>query len=94
MKSRKSPERKALEGLVRDCETYLVALDTIMENHHLPPIERGRRIAHCSNFLNLRVDAVRYGALGLDYRTDKPIKERVAYRARKFLAAQKQEVAP
>jgi hypothetical protein len=78
---KKTPERKALEKLVMDCETYLVALDLLMQNHKVSLLERGRRIAHLSNFLNLKVDLVRHGVLGIDFRQDKPLMQRVARRA-------------
>jgi hypothetical protein len=36
---KKTPERKALEKLVMDCETYLVALDLLMQNHKVSLLE-------------------------------------------------------
>jgi phosphoribosyl-ATP pyrophosphohydrolase len=90
---KKTPERKALEKLVMDCENYLVALDLLMRKPSVSLLERSRRIAHLSNFLNLQVDLVRYGVLGIDFRQDKPLTQRVARRAAKFLSDQKKAVA-
>jgi hypothetical protein len=74
-------DRKALESLIELCEDYLDVLDRVM----LQPstVKRGQDIAKLSNILNMGIDRIRYGHLGVDFRKDKPLKERVMARAKK-----------
>lgn len=60
--------RAALQTLSDNVLLFLDALDKAMAGPEGP--ERGKRIAHLSNQLDLVNDGVRYNALGVDFRKD------------------------
>jgi hypothetical protein len=60
--------RRELVRLTEGVGVYLAKLDAIMK---MPgTVERGKLIAKLSNDLEMLNDGVRYGALGIDFRTD------------------------
>ena len=62
--------REALEFLVESVRRHLEALDREMKAPSSN--ERGRRVAALCNALERAKDQVRYGALGIDFRTNAP----------------------
>ena len=79
---RKSKEYKALVELTQAVENYVYALDKIMSSEQ-SSIERGRKIGSLTASLCIANDQVRYFALGIDYRKDKQLKDRVEARLAK-----------
>lgn len=60
--------RKALEDLAATNLSFLTALGAEVKLPSTP--ERGRRISHLCNALDMATDRVRFFRLGVDYRTD------------------------
>lgn len=60
----------ALRGLVAAIEAHLTSLDAVMRDPSTP--ERGRKIAALANALDMAKDHVRFGVLGVDFRTGRP----------------------
>ena len=67
--SREKELEKALKGLVESVRVYLIGLDAEMNKPSSP--EHGGQIAKLSNALEMTKDLVRFGALGIDFRTGK-----------------------
>lgn len=68
-----SPEQRKLKKHLTDLTSavaqYIALLDQVMKERE--SAERGKRIAHLSNQLEMANDTARYFGLGIDYRTDR-----------------------
>lgn len=69
MPAKKCKYEKALRRLVKDNQEFIRWLDAEIMKPSTP--ERGRRFAVAVNALEMAVDRVRYGALGVDFRRDR-----------------------
>lgn len=61
--------RKALVEITETVTGCLSALDRVMREPSSN--ERGKKVAAISNALEMQNDRIRYGVLGIDFRTDK-----------------------
>lgn len=68
--------RKDLKKLTEGVTEFLARLDHTMKQPS--SVERGRKIARLCNALEILNDCMRYGALEINFRTDKkPVREKV-----------------
>lgn len=61
--------RRDLRKITEGVTGFLTRLDQLMQEPST--VERGKRIAALSNELEMLNDSVRYGSLGINFRTDK-----------------------
>ena len=66
--------RKALLSLSDTVLLYLDAVDEQIGKDRTVPREAGSRLAKLSNELDHANDLIRFGSLGVDYRTDDKVK--------------------
>ena len=58
-----------LKKLTETVKAFIARLDELMSQPST--VERGQRIAKICNALEMTNDSIRYGSLGIDFRTDK-----------------------
>lgn len=63
-----SQYRRDLRKLTEAVTGFLARLDALMQQPST--VERGKKIAALSNALEMTNDQVRYGSLGINFRTD------------------------